>query len=55
MLWEDSPLPETARQLRDLGVEPVVFNQCGNRPLEGDYLSVMLDNVKRLEAVFEGS
>ena len=55
MLWEDTPLQETARQLRELGVEPVVFNQCGNRPPDGDYLSVMLENVMRLEAVFEGS
>jgi len=55
MLWEDSPLPETARQLRDLGVEPVVFNQCGNRPTEGDYLSVMQGNVARLDAVLGGS
>ena len=55
MLWEDASLQETARRLRELGVEPVVFDQCGNRPLEGDYLSVMLENVTRLEAVFEGS
>jgi len=54
MLWEDTPLQETARQLRDLGVEPVVFDQCGNRPSDGDYLSVMLENVARLEAVFRG-
>jgi zinc transport system substrate-binding protein len=52
MLWEDTPLPETARQLRALGVEPVVFHPCGNRPLEGDYLNVMRENVSRLAAVF---
>jgi len=54
MLWEDTPLQETARQLRDLGVEPVVFDQCGNRPLDGEYLAVMQENVRRLEAVFGG-
>ena len=52
MLWEDTPLVETTRQLRELGVESVVFDQCGNTPLQGDYLSVMHDNVVRLGAVF---
>ena len=50
MLWEDVPLRETARQLGELGVESVVFNPCGNRPAEGDYLSVMRENAAALRS-----
>jgi zinc transport system substrate-binding protein len=52
MLWEDAPLAETAQQLRELGVEPVVFEQCGNSPATGDYLSLMRDNVARMGTIF---
>ncbi|UCG86368.1 MAG: hypothetical protein JSW71_21100 [Gemmatimonadota bacterium] len=53
MLW-DTPLTANAQQLRELGVESVVFDQCGNGPASGDYLSVMCDNVARLEVIFGG-
>lgn len=52
MLWEGEPLAETATRLHELGVEPVVFDQCGNVPESGDYLSVMLENVERLRAAY---
>ncbi len=53
MLWEDAPIARSADKLRELGVESVVFNPCGNRPPEGDFLSVMKANVENLERVFE--
>ena len=46
------PPPETAAELRALGVEPIVFAQCGNVPPEGDYLSVMGENVERLREAY---
>ncbi len=52
MLWEDEPLAETAARLRALGVEPIVFDQCGNVPRVGDYLSVMRQNVENLRQVY---
>jgi len=52
MLWEGEPLAETAAELRALGVEPIVFDQCGNVPPEGDYLSVMEENVERLREAY---
>jgi zinc transport system substrate-binding protein len=52
MLWEAEPLPETVSRLRELGIESVVFDPCGNRPGEGDYLSVMESNAAGLERVF---
>ncbi len=52
MLWEDEPLAETADQLRALGVEPIVFDQCGNVPGAGDYLTVMRHNVQSMDQAY---
>ncbi len=52
MLWEAEPLPETAAQLREIGVESVVFDPAGNRPAVGDYLSVMRENARSLQTAF---
>ena len=52
MLWEAEPIPKTAERLRSLGVESFVFDLCGNRPGEGDFLSVMLKNAASLEDVY---
>jgi zinc transport system substrate-binding protein len=52
MLWEGAPLEETAAELRQLGVEPAVFDQCGNAPDGGDYLSVMRENAESLARVY---
>lgn len=41
MIWEAEPLEDTRRRLLDLGVESVVFAPGGNRPAEGDWLSLM--------------
>ena len=54
MLWEAEPLPDTVGRLRELGVASVVFDPAGNRPGEGDYLSVMQANLDRLEAALLG-
>ena len=49
VLWEDTPLVETSRRLAELGLESVVFDPCANTPAEGDFGTVMLGNVGRLE------
>jgi zinc transport system substrate-binding protein len=49
MLWEGEPLPATAKKLREMGIEPIVFDPCGNVPSEGDYLSVMRANFANLQ------
>ena len=48
MLWEGKPSQSIIERLKQNGVTSVVFNPCGNRPDEGDWLSVMTANVKRL-------
>ncbi len=52
MIWEDEPLPDTVSRLERMGMESLVFRPCGNRPAEGNLLSVMLDNVLELERAF---
>lgn len=52
MLWEADPLPESVDELEALGVSSVVFQPCGNRPAEGDYLFVMRANLHALQDVF---
>ena len=50
MLWEGAPLAASVERLAALGVRSVVFDPCGNRPEEGDFLSVMRDNAAQLES-----
>ena len=52
MLWEGKPLPESVARLKEMGIESVVIDPCGNRPDEGDFMSVMKDNVANLRNVF---
>lgn len=50
LLWEAEPDAETARRLEGLGVRSVVFDPCATTPATGDFVSVMWENVARLEA-----
>ena len=45
MFWEDTPLHSVQQKLEDLGVKSFVFNPAGNTPHEGDYFSVMEQNL----------
>ena len=49
MLWEDEPLPATRQQLKDRGIQVVVFRPMGNRPPSGDFASEMTANIARLK------
>lgn len=53
MLWEGAPLPASADRLQALGVNSLVFDPCGNTPEQGDFLSVMQQNVARLQQAFQ--
>jgi zinc transport system substrate-binding protein len=50
-VWESTPLPSTVAELEARGITSVVFSPCGNRPEDGDYLSVMAANAAALEEV----
>ncbi|MBT8467744.1 MAG: metal ABC transporter substrate-binding protein [Deltaproteobacteria bacterium] len=51
MLWEAPPLEATEAGLLERGVTVIVFDPAGQSPSGGDFLSVMKDNVARLECV----
>jgi len=48
MVWEGTPDPATVAELEKRGLDSVVFDPCGNVPEEGDYLTVMRENLRRL-------
>jgi zinc transport system substrate-binding protein len=52
MIWEDEPLPESVERLKEIGIQSVVFNPCGNRPDEGDFMTVMKSNIENVRLIF---
>jgi len=48
MLWESAPQDPIREKLTARNVGVVVFETASNRPAEGDYLSVMDANLRRL-------
>jgi len=52
MIWEGDPPPDTVEMLKSNGIQSVVFNPSANAPEQGDFLSVMRQNVENLRAVF---
>jgi len=53
IIWEDYPIEETRKQLDSLGIKSIVFNPSGNTPENGNYISVMRQNVENLKMVFQ--
>lgn len=53
MIWEGEPNPESVKKLEKLGVRSIVFNPCASAPGEGDFLTVMQENVTNLRMAFE--
>ena len=53
MIWEGEPMKETVERLLSIGVNSLVFNPCGNTPDQGDFLSVMRQNVDNLKLAFK--
>ncbi|MEC8557920.1 MAG: metal ABC transporter substrate-binding protein [Planctomycetota bacterium] len=53
MLWEASPLPEVQEGLGELGLRCVVFSPLGNTPADGDFISMMHNNIKQLSAAIK--
>lgn len=48
MLWEDTPINETKAKLSAAKIQVAVFKPCGNMPDEGDFLTVMHENIDAL-------
>jgi len=54
MLWEGEPASDSVELLEERDISSVVFDPTGNRPGEGDWLSVMRANVKALQSITGG-
>lgn len=50
MLWEAPPLPSVLERLQQQGISSIVFEPAANRPVTGDYFTVMNANLARLSA-----
>ena len=53
MIWEGEPIPESVAKLKEMGIESVVFDPCGNRPDKGDFMMTMKNNIENLRSVFQ--
>jgi zinc transport system substrate-binding protein len=53
MIWEGEPLQKSVAKLKEMGIESVVFDPCGNRPEDGNFLIVMKQNVENLQRIFK--
>jgi zinc transport system substrate-binding protein len=51
MIWEDEPMESVAQRLANADIKSVEFRSAANRPAEGDYLSVLRANAKRIAAL----
>ncbi len=50
MIWEGEPDPLLITRLKEVGIESIVFDPCGNRPdNKGNWLSVMKKNIAALK------
>lgn len=52
MLWEGEPLLASTKRLQDMHIQRMIFSPCFSRPDQGDFLSVMKQNIKNMEIIF---
>jgi zinc transport system substrate-binding protein len=53
MIWEGKPMQGSVDRLQAIGVDSLVFDPCGNTPNQGDFLSVMRQNIDNLKPAFQ--
>jgi zinc transport system substrate-binding protein len=53
MIWEGDPLEASVETLKSMGINSLVFDPCGNVPEQGDFMSVMRQNIENLKMAFE--
>jgi zinc transport system substrate-binding protein len=53
LIWEGKPIKESVERLKAVGVDSLVFDPCGNTPGQGDFISVMQQNIENLKRAFQ--
>ena len=52
MIWEGKPAAESVQLLKAMGINSLIFDPCGNRPDDGDWLLIMQRNIDTLGRAF---
>ena len=52
MIWESNPNRATVEQLKSLGLSSIVFDPCGKLPDQGDFMTIMRNNIANLKKCF---
>lgn len=52
MIWEGAPDERSVTGLKETGINSLVFSPCANVPSEGDFMSVMSENMLQLEKAY---
>lgn len=53
MIWEGKPDEQSVTRLQTLGLNSLMFDPGANTPDEGDFISVMKNNIMELEKAFQ--
>ena len=53
MIWEGKPVQESVERLKAISIDSLVFDPCGNAPDQGDFMSVMRQNLENLSPAFQ--
>ena len=53
MIWEKQPLSKTVTRLDSMGIDVLVFDTCAGRPEQGDFLSVMQQNIRNMKKAWQ--
>lgn len=53
MIWEGEPLLSSSGRLKNIGVKSLVFSPCFSKASNGDFLSVMEQNISNISRLFE--
>lgn len=52
MIWEGEPDQQSVAKLQAMGVSSLVFDPAANVPQQGDFISVMKNNISNIEKAF---
>ncbi len=52
IIWPQAPLPMSRQHLDDIQVKSVIFSPCSMPPKQGDFITVMQQNIKNLQPIF---
>ena len=55
MIWEGEPVQASVDRLKTHGIDSFVFDPCGNVPEQGDFLTIMHQNVENLRSAFQNN